>query len=253
MSKRNVVFGRRANGLLKKANELSILCGIDIGIVIHKQGGENNAILWPSPEIFGQKLHKFLDFSNLKRAKKMVVHEKYLEKMINMDTEYLLKSTTRIELKESQQSLNELQQGKDLNHLDLYQLNCLNSTIDGMLKNLHKRNNELNNEQQQAQLLPLPPSRLLLPSPGVAAPMQQQIIGSDQLFIGTMSEERDITRVLGVSPNVGDVPHSTGGEDNRNIWRLPGDATDYAGGVGDGGVQTLSGGISSRSNNDIAS
>ncbi|KAK4438728.1 hypothetical protein Salat_0207400, partial [Sesamum alatum] len=110
MSRRKVVFGRRANGFLKKANELSVLCGVNIGIVIHKQGGENNAILWPSSEIFGQRLHTFLDFSNLKRAKKMVIHVKYLEKMISMDTEYLLKSTKRTELKESQQLLNELHQ-----------------------------------------------------------------------------------------------------------------------------------------------
>ncbi|KAK4420186.1 hypothetical protein Salat_2431500 [Sesamum alatum] len=52
-SNRNVIFRIRAKGLLKKANELSILCGVDIGIVIHKQRGENNAILWPPPEIFG--------------------------------------------------------------------------------------------------------------------------------------------------------------------------------------------------------
>ncbi|KAK4432695.1 hypothetical protein Salat_1031700 [Sesamum alatum] len=52
-SNRNVIFGRRAEGLLRKANELSILCGVDIGIIIHNQRGENNAILWPPPEIFG--------------------------------------------------------------------------------------------------------------------------------------------------------------------------------------------------------
>ncbi|KAK4432697.1 hypothetical protein Salat_1031900 [Sesamum alatum] len=30
-SNRNVIFGRRAEGLLQKTNELSILCGVDIG------------------------------------------------------------------------------------------------------------------------------------------------------------------------------------------------------------------------------
>ncbi|KAK4432698.1 MADS-box transcription factor PHERES 1 [Sesamum alatum] len=101
VTRRNVIFGRRANGLLKKANELSILCGVDIGIVIHKQGRENNAILSPSPEIFGQRLHKYLDFSNLERDKKMVLHEKYLEQMISKDTDYILKSMKRTEVKES--------------------------------------------------------------------------------------------------------------------------------------------------------
>ncbi|KAK4432696.1 MADS-box transcription factor PHERES 1 [Sesamum alatum] len=229
MSRRNVIFGRRANGLLKKANQLSILCGVDIAIVIHKQGRENNAILWPSLEIFAQRLHKFLDFSNLERAKKMVLHEKYLDQMISKDTDYFLKSTNRTEVKESQQLLSELQQGKHINQLDLYQLNCLHSTIVEMLKNLQTRDNQ----QQQAQLLPLPPPPLLVPSPGLATVMQQQIGGDDQ-FIGNMLEERDITRVPGVSKNVGDVAHSTGGENGR-------------------GSQMLPGGTSSRSNNDVAS
>ncbi|KAK4432701.1 hypothetical protein Salat_1032300 [Sesamum alatum] len=104
-----------------------------------------------------------------------------------------------------------------------------------------------NNKQK---LLPLPPPPLLIPSPGAAAPMQQQIIGGgDQLFTETMSEERDITSFLGVSPNVGDVPHSTGGEDDRDPRILPGDANNSADGVGNGGVQTLPGGTSLRSNN----
>ncbi|KAL2228891.1 agamous-like MADS-box protein AGL80 [Sesamum indicum] len=190
-SKRNAIFGRRANSLLKKANELSLLCGVDIGVIIHKQGAENDSILWPSPDAFEQRLYKFLDFSNFERAKKMVLHEQYLEKMISMESEYFLKSMKRTEFKESQQLLSEVQQGKHLCQLDLYQLNCLNSTIDEMLKNLQKKDNELNNEQQQqqAQLFSLPPPPLLLPSPGMAAAMQQEIGGNDQLFTGPMSEE----------------------------------------------------------------
>ncbi|KAK4432702.1 MADS-box transcription factor PHERES 1 [Sesamum alatum] len=252
VTRRNVIFGRRANGLLKKANELSILCGVDIGIVIHIQGRENNAILWPSPEIFGQRLHKFLDFSNLERVKKMVLNEKYLEQMISKDRDYFLKSTKRTKVKESQELLSELQQGKHLNQLDLYQLNFLHSIIVEMLKNLQTRDDEFNNVQQQAQLLPLPPPPLLVPSPTLAMVMQQQI-GSDDQFIGNMLEERDYTDVPGVSPNVGDVVHSTSGENDGGIQKLPDGATNYASGVGDGGVQMLPGGTSLRSNNDVAS
>ncbi|KAK4432699.1 hypothetical protein Salat_1032100 [Sesamum alatum] len=39
-SNRNVIFGIRAEGLLKKGNELSILRGVDIGIIIHKKKEE---------------------------------------------------------------------------------------------------------------------------------------------------------------------------------------------------------------------
>ncbi|KAK4432700.1 hypothetical protein Salat_1032200 [Sesamum alatum] len=101
-----------------------------------------------------------------------------------------------------------------------------------MLKNRETRDNEFNNEKQQAQSLP-PPPPLLVPSLGLATVMQQQI-GDDDQFIRNMLEERDITEVLGVSPNVGDVAHSTGGKNDR-------------------GVEMLPGGTSLRSNNDVAS
>ncbi|KZV35803.1 MADS-box transcription factor PHERES 2 [Dorcoceras hygrometricum] len=78
---RNKVFKNRSEGLLKKLSELSILCGIDAAMVIHKRD-EDNATLWPSPEMYRDRMQKFLNFSSIAREKKMVTHEKYLDQRV---------------------------------------------------------------------------------------------------------------------------------------------------------------------------
>lgn len=157
--KRNAVFRKRVESLTKKANDLSILCGVDIGIVIHKSA-ENNAVLWPSPEIFGERLRKFLDFSDMERAKKMVIHEKYLDERLNNESEDMLRSHNKNDLIEPQLLINELiMQGKNFYKDDVIQLNGLQFFTAEMLKKLENRDNELNNEQelQHLPLLPRPP------------------------------------------------------------------------------------------------
>ncbi|KAI3447314.1 hypothetical protein Pfo_003979 [Paulownia fortunei] len=238
MSKRNATFGKRADSLLKKANELSILCGVDMGIIVHKQGGENNSILWPSPAIFRERLQKFLDFPYMERTRKMVTHEKFMKQTMDTETENLSKSKKKTELKKSQQLMNELMQGKYFDELNLYQLNGLNSLADEMLKKLQKRDNELKDEQQQVQLLALPP-----PPPPFLSSQQHQMGGevstldfggmgaetssqaptllenlkNDQWFIETMSEEQDIANILGASPNIRGAASSADGGAERPL------------------------------------
>ncbi|KAL0328158.1 UNVERIFIED_CONTAM: hypothetical protein Scaly_2248400 [Sesamum calycinum] len=139
---------KRVESLTKKANELSILCGVNIGIVIHKPI-ENNAILWPSSEVFGDMLQKFLDFSGSERAKKMIIHEKYLHQRVNDGIEEMSKSQYKKEVKESQLVMTELLiQGKDFSTVDLVQLNCLKSFAAQMLKKLEFKDDEFNEQER---------------------------------------------------------------------------------------------------------
>lgn len=234
-SKRNATFRKRTDSLLKKANELSILCGVIIGIIFHKQGGNNNSILWPSPAIFRERLEIFLNFSDMERAKRMVTNDKYMEQTVDDETENLLKFRKRTELKESQQLMNELVQDKYFDRLDSFKLNGLKSLADEMLKKLQKRGNELKDEQRQAQQLTLPYSLPVpLPPPpflsyGIAVSMQQQVGGeastsdlggmgakqsshvplllenlrNEQWLNESISEEQDINTFFKVLPNNG--------------------------------------------------
>ncbi|KAL8487335.1 hypothetical protein ACS0TY_023854 [Phlomoides rotata] len=58
---------------------MSVLCGVEMGIVIHRPG-EDNAFLWPSPRAFGERIQKFLDFPEMERTRKMVIHGEQVEK-----------------------------------------------------------------------------------------------------------------------------------------------------------------------------
>ncbi|KAK4386029.1 hypothetical protein Sango_2473500 [Sesamum angolense] len=148
----------------KESNELSILCGVNIGIVIHKPS-ENNAILWPSPEVFGGRLQQFLDFSGFKRAKKMIDHEKYLHQRVNDAIEEMSKSQYKKELKESQLLMNELLiKDKDFSEVDLGQLGCLRSFAAQMLKKLRLKNDEHNDQERQMLTPPVPPFPLSMPN-----------------------------------------------------------------------------------------
>ncbi|KAK6118630.1 hypothetical protein DH2020_047622 [Rehmannia glutinosa] len=150
--KRQVVFTKRVQSLTNKANELSILCGVDVAMVVHKPT-TNNEVLWPCPETFRERLQKFLDFPEFERAKKMVVHDKHLDNRLKEETKDAVKSHNKMDMKECQLLMNELvMKGKDFNEVDLVQLNKLQSFADEMLKKLGKRDEELNNENAMQHL-----------------------------------------------------------------------------------------------------
>ncbi|KAK6152166.1 hypothetical protein DH2020_014801 [Rehmannia glutinosa] len=243
-TKRNATFAKRAEGFLKKANEFSILCGVETGIVVHKHGEENNTILWPSPATFREMLQKFMNFPNMERSRRVVTLDKFMEQTVDTETGNLIKSKEKAQLKESQQLLNQLiSQGKSFDELDLHQLNCLSSLSDEMLKKLQKRGRQLYNEQrqqqqqQQQQQMNTEPSAMDFGTMTAETFEQQQMdtepsamdfgtmgaetsssvptllddLRNDQWFIESMSEEPNFTDFLGVSTNAGGASSSAGG------------------------------------------
>lgn len=147
--KKNNIFTKRVESLSKKTNDLSILCGVDVGMVIHKPA-ENNAVLWPSPQIFSERMHKFLAFSESERAKKMVLHDEYLEERLNNEKEAVVKSRKEKQHIESHSLMNELliTQAKTFHDVDLVQLNDLQSFTTEMLKKLQERGDVLDTEEE---------------------------------------------------------------------------------------------------------
>ncbi|PIN09417.1 hypothetical protein CDL12_18004 [Handroanthus impetiginosus] len=112
---KNIAFAKGVESLIKKANDLSILCGVDIGIV-------------------------FLRISKRERAKKIMTHDKFLKKRLNDEKEDMQKYHNKNHMNESCLLMNELfTNGKNLTELDLNQLNMLQSLADEMLKMIQKR------------------------------------------------------------------------------------------------------------------
>ncbi|CAA0822568.1 AGAMOUS-like 96 [Striga hermonthica] len=147
-NKRKTTFRKRSTSLVKKANELSILCGVDVGVVAHnREGGENNAVLWPSPQAFNEMLQRFLNASEVERARRMETHETNVQRAIMDEVENVAKAKRKVEMRVSQHLLAEVTKGKDLKELDLLQLQGVCSFAEEMLKKIKKREEELGVDQ----------------------------------------------------------------------------------------------------------
>ncbi|KAL5077058.1 hypothetical protein RYX36_016042 [Vicia faba] len=89
-SSRRATYNKRKSSLLKKVNEISILCGIEACVVVY---GENNVEpeVWPTGPETQNVLHKFHSLSELERNKRAEDLEGYLKKSIEKSHEQLRK------------------------------------------------------------------------------------------------------------------------------------------------------------------
>lgn len=143
---RKSTFKRRLDSLFKKANELSILCGIEIVIIIHNPD-EGHSTLWPSQDKVMNGVMKFLTIPERERLKKMVLQEKFLTDKVQDMAEKLLKIQKKNEETEMGFLMNQLIDGKTFDELDIRQLIGLDQFVDEKLKKLQNRNDELDEVQ----------------------------------------------------------------------------------------------------------
>nr|GMD98397.1 MADS-box protein AGL71-like [Ipomoea batatas] len=68
---------RRKEALFKKAEEISMLCGSEIGIVIVSPT-ERDPIIWPEVEAMTNIFSEFMEVPEEERVKRMVLHEEYM-------------------------------------------------------------------------------------------------------------------------------------------------------------------------------
>ncbi|XP_051133296.1 uncharacterized protein LOC127252954 [Andrographis paniculata] len=138
-NKRNSILAKRTEGFLKKAEQLKTLCGVDMAIIGHKQGGESNMILWPSPEEVAERVDKFMEFPLLERNKKMVTHEKYIEQILNTERENLAKLKEAVLVKEGHHVLAK----KPVETMHVTELEMVEAMATDMIKRLKNRAEEL--------------------------------------------------------------------------------------------------------------
>lgn len=145
---RKSTFKRRLDSLFKKAHELSILCGVEIVIIVHDPK-EAHSTLWPSHDKVMSGVMKFLARSKEPGPKKMVLHEKFLSDKLKGITDRLLKLQKKNDETEMGFLMNQLFEGGIFNELDLNQLNRLDQFVEEKLKKLENRYNELAGVQVQ--------------------------------------------------------------------------------------------------------
>lgn len=148
---RKSTFKRRLDSLFKKAHELSVLCGIEVFIIVNDPK-EGHSTLWPSQEKVRSGIMKFMTRLNEPGPKKMVLHDKFLSDRLKIITERLLKLQKKNDEKEMRFLMNRLFEGGTFNELDLRQLDGLDHFIDEKLKILENRYNELTKLQVQVPI-----------------------------------------------------------------------------------------------------
>ncbi|XP_019259298.1 PREDICTED: agamous-like MADS-box protein AGL80 [Nicotiana attenuata] len=119
--RRSVVLKERLEALFKKADELSVLCGVEIGIVVFSPDKKNDEYEWPSRDKFKQLLMRFLDTPPVERLKKLTTNEMFLRKEMEKTVRKI--DQQKIEEKEMEQLFKQLYFGeKTVFELDKRQL-----------------------------------------------------------------------------------------------------------------------------------
>ncbi|XP_058782038.1 agamous-like MADS-box protein AGL80 [Vicia villosa] len=137
-SKRNTTFRKRKQGIIKKMDEITTLCGIDACGIIYDENMSQPTI-WPSKDTFQTLMDKFRTLPESEQRKVTLDHEDFLKNTIAKDREKLIKQTDIITKKNKMNNLldhfirtGEFD-GNDLSESDLEDLSLL---IDDNLKGL---------------------------------------------------------------------------------------------------------------------
>ncbi|KAL5077077.1 hypothetical protein RYX36_016061 [Vicia faba] len=141
-SKRRRTFQKRKNGLIKKVNEISSLCGIDACAIIF---GENDPQpeVWPSPEGVQNVLSRFNGLPELEQSKKMLNQESFLKQRIQKAQEHLNKQKIDNKRKEVTHLMFQcLNVGQVFESVNMSDLNDLSWLIDQNLKQIKRRIDE---------------------------------------------------------------------------------------------------------------
>ncbi|XP_058766253.1 agamous-like MADS-box protein AGL80 [Vicia villosa] len=141
-SKRRGTFMKRKNGLIKKIDEISTLCGIEACAVIF---GENDPQpeVWPSPQGVQNVLSRFKRLPEVEQSKKMLNQESFLKQKIEKAQEQLNKQKIDNKRKEMTHLMFQcLDAGQIFESVNMNDLNDLSWLIDQNLKHLERRINE---------------------------------------------------------------------------------------------------------------
>lgn len=141
-SVRNSILNKRAASLFKKAEEFSILCDVEVAIIIFSEG-EIQPIAYPSIGQAKEILMRYLSFSEAERLKKLVKHETYLLEKVNEQEEKISKVEKMNEGKEMDILFNQLVEEKNINELDARQLKGLLKLSSAKMAKLNERKKQV--------------------------------------------------------------------------------------------------------------
>ncbi|CAA2994730.1 agamous-like MADS-box AGL8 homolog [Olea europaea subsp. europaea] len=141
---RQVTFSKRRSGLGKKAHEMSVLCDVEVALIIFSPKGSCFSMLQIHDH--NQSMEKILEqYESYSYAEKKHTPTN-VESPVSLNLEYT-KLKARLEVLQRNQSCKfSHYMGEDLDSLSLKQLQNLENQIDVSLKQIRSRKNQLMHE-----------------------------------------------------------------------------------------------------------
>ncbi|KAL8150857.1 hypothetical protein V2J09_020665 [Rumex salicifolius] len=137
VASRQVTFSKRRKGLMKKAKELSILCDVDVGLIVLSCTG---------------KIHEFASNGNMKELLERYHNAEGNETLLNPTSEAML---WKLEAENLRQQLEELRgnhrqlMGDNLSELNSEEVENLENILDATIKSVRERKEQIYKDKIQ--------------------------------------------------------------------------------------------------------
>lgn len=131
-------FKKRKQGLVKKVQELTTLCGVSAFIVI--QGpGEEFPTVWPSPAVAHHLIQRFYNVPEMERCKKMVSQESYLRERITKMKDQVEKLFRSNKERLTAYVMHGITEGKPLSQFTMTELGSVLWLLEDKMKEIKRR------------------------------------------------------------------------------------------------------------------
>ncbi|KAM7273367.1 hypothetical protein ACFE04_028031 [Oxalis oulophora] len=185
-STRKATYKKRKKGLLKKVDELTVLCGIEACAVL-KSPYDIQPEIWPSISKAQRVVSQFRNMPEIDQSKKMMNQESFIGQRITKALEKLKKQRKDNREKEITEVMYQSLSGRELSGLTMMDLNDLGWLIDQNVRAMERRIELLTNSASSSSaatvpedstyppLPPLPP----LPPPGLPTAAQDLVLRNE--------------------------------------------------------------------------
>ncbi|XP_007029798.2 PREDICTED: agamous-like MADS-box protein AGL80 [Theobroma cacao] len=137
-SARKATFRKRKKGLLKKASELSTLCGIEASVIIYSPYDAQPEV-WPSPAGAQRVLSEFKNMPKMDQSMGMMSQKSFLQQRIELTNKQLKRQCRDNREKEITQVMFQCLAGQGLENLNMMDLNDLGWLLEQNLKDIDRR------------------------------------------------------------------------------------------------------------------
>ncbi|XP_008807941.1 agamous-like MADS-box protein AGL80 [Phoenix dactylifera] len=172
---RRATLKKRRKGLLKKVQELSILCGVEACAIVY---GPNDRVpeVWPTPPEAARVIARFKSMPEMEQTRKMVNQEGFLRQRAMKLLEQLRKQERENREIEMKLLIREGLRGQSYDNLGIEEATCVSWMLERKIKEIYDKLDEISSKlavkQAAAAAAPPPalPPQVMVPPPTAPPP-----------------------------------------------------------------------------------